>query len=80
MMKAITEERALLVDCYTAMREIAGTLASVQGASVEYRNPEEMTGAEILTEMRDALHAAQREIMPALEHPMIKPMLKMLRR
>lgn len=79
-MQAITEERALLVECYGLMRKIAGSLMAVQGGTVEYRDSSTMTDAEILTEMRAALMAADTEILPALEHPMIKPMLKMLRR
>lgn len=79
-MTAITEERALLVETHAAMREIAATLVSVQGGTVDYRASSDMTDAEILVEMRDALQAAQREILPALQHPMIKPMLKMLRK
>lgn len=79
-MNAVTEERALLVECYGLMRKIAGSLATMQGGTVEYRNADEMSDAEILTEMRGALIAAELHILPALEHPMIKPMIKMLRR
>lgn len=79
-MPAITEERALLVECYLAMREIAAQLVSMQGGMTEYRAVDELTEIEMLTEMRDALHAVGRQIGPALESPMIKQMLKMLRR
>lgn len=79
-MPAITEERALLEECYTAMREIASQLASMQGGTTEYRDVEELTDAEMLTEMRDALHVVGKQVGPALKSPMIKQMLKMLGR
>lgn len=79
-MQSITEERALLVECYGLMRKIAGSLAAMQGGTVEYRASAEMTDAEMLTEMRAALIAADLQIVPALEHPMIKQMLKLLRK
>lgn len=75
-MSVATEERALLVSAHSEMREIARLLLSLRGATAEYRDSSEMTDAEILTEMRDALQNARAEIVPALEHPMIKMLLK----
>lgn len=80
-MNAITEERALLVECYTAMREIAVMFASVQKVSTsEPRDVDTMSEADMLTEMRDALHAVEQQIGPALKTPMVKQMLKMMSR
>ena len=80
-MTAITEERALLVECYTAMAGIAAQFRSMQGLETyDSASIDTMTDAMLLTEMRDALHAVQQQIGPALQSPMIKQMLKMLRK
>lgn len=79
-MSAVSEERALLIEAHNVMREIAAMFLTLQGGTVDYRDSSEMTDAELLLEMRDALTSARDEIGPALQHPAIKPMVRMLRR
>lgn len=75
-MSVATEERTLLVSAHSEMREIAKLLLSLKGVTVEYPDSSEMTDAEILTEMHDALRQARTELVGALDQPMIKMLLK----
>lgn len=73
-------DRELLVECYSRMKGVFDAFASRFGGVSEPRNPHDMTNDEMLTEMRDGLVAVEKTILPALDSPMVKQMLKMVAR
>jgi hypothetical protein len=75
-MSVISEERTLIIECYSHMQQIADVFNKLSGAKVEKRDPNDMSDGEMLTEMRDALIVVRGKLGPALESPMIQMMLK----
>lgn len=75
-MYTLTEERALIIECYTRMQEISQIFNRLAGKQANVRIPETMSDGEMLREMRDALVAVESQIGPALESPMIQMLLK----
>lgn len=75
-MTAITEERALIAECYSHMQEIGTLFNRMVGSEGSKLDPATLTNDEMLREMRDALAAVRERIGPAMQNPMIQMMLK----
>lgn len=73
-------ERALLVECYMTMREMADMFNGAVGSEVgEIPDATNMSDSQMLGEMRDALSSVRQQIGPALKTPMIQMLLKKMR-
>lgn len=73
-------DRELLVETYSRMKGIFDAFATRFGGTTEPRNPHDMTNDEMLAEMVEGLKAVEKTILPALDSPMVKQMLKMVAR
>lgn len=69
-------ERALTVECYTLMQDMAQTFSVMTGTAAYKKDPADLSTVEMLGEMRDLLSALQQRMGPALQTPMIQMLLK----